>query len=568
MEQNVPVNEGAEAFVELLNANGVEYIFLNPGTGSSAIQEALVKFKVQGKRTPSVILCLHEYVGMAAAHGHFMISGKPQVVLVHEAMGTQQAGGALYNADRCRIGVVFCATRVPRSKRLASLHWLEERFDQASVVREYVKWYYELRTNENMHEVVQRAFQVASTEPCGPVYLSLPADLLTEKMDNLLIPEVARYNTVVTPQADAASLARTASILNDAKNPLIITGYAGRNHKTVTLLIELAEILGARVITTQRHLNFPTTHPLYSGFSPEPFLKDADATLIIDMDIPYVPAIAKPPPGSRIIHIDIDPVKPRIPFWHFPVDEFIQADSGKAIPILIELIRQGLTMEQKSRIQTRFGKIQKEHQQLLDNWHKLAMAQTSIKPISPEWLCHCINEAIDQDTIVIEEAVTSRLSTLRQLQRTKPGTFFTSEAASLGWSLGAALGVKLARPESTVVSLIGDGGFNFGCPTAVLWAASTFQIPFLCVIFNNKQYHVSKSAIMRHYGPGSFSQTTGSWIGVDIKPSPDYAAISRACHCYGQTVESPSDVLPALKIALEQVHNGKTAVLDIIIENP
>jgi acetolactate synthase-1/2/3 large subunit len=567
MEQTVPVNEGAEAFVELLNANGVEYIFLNPGTGSSAIQEALVKFKAQGKRTPCVILCLHEYVGMAAAHGHFMISGKPQVVLVHEALGTQQVGGALYNAERCRIGVVFCATRVPRSKRMASLHWLEERFDQASVVREYVKWYYELRTNENIHEVVQRAFQVASSQPCGPVYLSLPADLLTEKMDNLVIPEVARHNTVVTPQADAAALARAASILNDAKNPLIITGYAGRNYKTVTSLVELAEILGARVITTQRYLNFPTTHPLYGGFSPEPYLKDADAILIIDMDVPYVPAITKPPPGSRIIHIDIDPVKSRIPVWHFPVDEFIQADSGKAIPILIEIIRQGLTTEQKSRIQTRFGKIQKEHQQFLDNWHKLAMAQTSIKPISPEWLCHCINEAIDEDTIVIEEAVTSRLSALRQLQRTRPGTFFTSEAASLGWSLGAALGVKLARPESTVVSLIGDGGFNFGCPTSVLWAASTFQAPFLCVIFNNKQYHVSRSAILRHYGLESFSQTTGSWIGVDIKPSPDYAAISRACHCYGQTVESPSDILPALKIALEEVHNGKPAVLDIIIEN-
>ena len=207
MEEKVPVNEGAEAFVELLNANGVDYIFLNPGTGSSSIQEALSKFKALGKRIPDVVLCLHEFTGMSAAHGYFLVSKKPQVVLVHETLGTQQVGGALYNAERCRIGVIFCATRVPRSRRWATLQWLEERFDQASVVREYVKWNYELRSNENIHEVVQRAFQIASSEPCGPVYLSLPADLLTEKIESVNIPDVARHTAASTPQVDATILA-------------------------------------------------------------------------------------------------------------------------------------------------------------------------------------------------------------------------------------------------------------------------------------------------------------------------------------------------------------------------
>ena len=302
MEQTIPINEGAESFVELLNANGVDYIFLNPGTGSSSVQEALAKFKAQGKRVPNVVLCLHEYVCMAAAHGHFMISRKPQVVMVHEALGTQQVGGALYNAERCRIGVVFCATRVPSSRRLASLQWLEERYDQASVVREYVKWHYELRTNENIHEVIQRAFQMASSEPCGPVYLSLPSDLLTEKMEYVVIPEVASHAAALAPQADTQALARAASTLINAENPLIITGYAGRKSETVGSLVELAESLAARVITTQRHLNFPTTHPLYSGFSPEPYVKDADAILIIDTDIPYVPTRAKPPAESNYPH--------------------------------------------------------------------------------------------------------------------------------------------------------------------------------------------------------------------------------------------------------------------------
>ena len=191
MEQVIPVNEGAEAFVELLNANGVDYIFLNPGTDTYPVQEALSKFHALGKRVPGVILCLHESVGMAAAHGYFMVSGKPQVVFVHVDMGIQQVGGALHNAQRGRIGVILCAGRVPtntegnkQAGRSSFVQWFQEQFDQGGVVRGYVKWEYELRSNENIHQVIQRAFQVASSEPCGPVYLSLPLDLLREKIES------------------------------------------------------------------------------------------------------------------------------------------------------------------------------------------------------------------------------------------------------------------------------------------------------------------------------------------------------------------------------------------------
>jgi acetolactate synthase-1/2/3 large subunit len=146
MEQTLPVDNGAEAFIELLNANGVNYLFLNPGTDTYCIQEAISKFKALGKRTPEVILSLHESVAMAAAHGYFMVSGKPQVVLVHADLGPQQVGGALHNAQRGRAGIVLCSGRVPSSLeegRLNPVHWLQEQFDQSGVVRGYVKWDYE-----------------------------------------------------------------------------------------------------------------------------------------------------------------------------------------------------------------------------------------------------------------------------------------------------------------------------------------------------------------------------------------------------------------------------------------
>ncbi|GAI18771.1 unnamed protein product, partial [marine sediment metagenome] len=249
MEKIVPVEAGAEAFVELLNANGVDYIFLNPGTDTFPIQEALSKFKALGKRTPEVILSLHESMGMAAAHGYFMVSGQPQVVLVHVDVGTQQVGGALHNAQRGRIGVVLCAGRAPVTLEQDKLGgrwpfmWLQEQLDQSGIVRDYVKWDYELRSNENIHQVIQRAFQIASTEPCGPVYLTFPPELLMEKIKSVHIPDVARHSAASTPQADTILLAEVAAMLVQAEMPLIITGNPGRHPQSVASLVELAEIL-------------------------------------------------------------------------------------------------------------------------------------------------------------------------------------------------------------------------------------------------------------------------------------------------------------------------------------
>ena len=573
METVVPVNEGAEAFIELLNANGVNYIFLNPGTGSSSIQEALSKYKSLGKRAPEVILCLHEFVAMSAAHGYFMVSDKPQVVLVHLSLGTQQVGGALLNAQRSRIGVVFCATRVPFSVgeagaggRTFPLHWFQETFDQAGTVRGYVKWEYELRSNENIHEVVQRAFQVASSEPCGPVYLSLPQELLTQKIKEVCIPQVARHSSVSTPQVDKTLMEQAAAMLMKAEEPLLITGHSGRHSQGVASLVELAETLCARVVTSQYRMNFPTTHPLFGGFDSGPYIKDADVIFVIDHDVPYIPGRAKLRSDAKIIHFDIDPVKRDFPVWGFPADIIVECDSSKALPLLSQVIRQKATPEDKSRFQVRSQRLQDEHQKLLERRQQLAITRAGQKPIAAEWLCHCLDEVIDEDAIVIEEAVTNRFSVLNQIQRTRSGTYFTSEGSSLGWALGAALGAKLASPDSTVVTLVGDGTFIFGSPIPALWASNAYQAPFLCVIFNNQLYSAPKGAIRNAYGEQGYSAKTGLWIGVDITPSPDYAIIAQACGGYGQIVEEPEELKPALINALEQVRQGKPAVVDVRIK--
>jgi acetolactate synthase-1/2/3 large subunit len=573
IENTVSVEEGGEAFIELLNANGVDYIFLNPGTASVSIQEALSKFKALGKRAPGVILSLHEFVALSAAHGYFMVSGKPQVVLVHLALGTLQLGGALLNVQRGRAGVIICATRVPSSregKRTGvpsfPLHWIHEQFDQSGTVRGYVKWEYELRSIETIHEVVQRAFQIASTEPCGPAYLVLPQDLLGQKMKEVRIPPVARHGAASAPQVDMALMEKTATMLMQAAEPLIITGYSGRHPQAVGSLVELAETLGARVVTSQYHMNFPTTHPLCGGFGPEPYFKDADVIFVIDHDVPYIPARANLKPDAKLIHFDIDTVKPGFPTWGFAADILAECDSSKALPLLSQIIRQRATPEDKARFQARFLRLQNERQKQREQGQNLPMTKAAQKPISGDWLCRCLAEVIDDDTIVVEEAVTNRFAVLRHIQRTKPGTFFTSEGSSLGWALGAALGAKLASPDSTVVTLVGDGTFIFGSPISALWAANAYHAPFLCVVFNNRLYNAPKGAIRGTYGGQSFSEKTGLWVGVDIKPSPDYALIGQACGAYGKVVEDPEDLKPALANAIKKVRQGIPAVVDVRIE--
>ena len=242
-ETTVLVDYGSEVFVEMLNANGVEYLFLNPGSDTFPIQEAMAKFVAKDRPVPKAILCLDEATAIAAAHGYFMVSGRPQVVLVHTDLGTLQLGGGVHNAQRGRAGIVLCAGRVPATfdgelagGRTQDIHWIQEQPDQAGILRNYTKWDYELRRSENIQHVMQRAFQLASSQPYGPVYLMLPREVLMESMTEFKIPPVGRYGSVTTPQADPDALARAAGMLVEAQSPLIITGHSGRDHGTVAAM--------------------------------------------------------------------------------------------------------------------------------------------------------------------------------------------------------------------------------------------------------------------------------------------------------------------------------------------
>ena len=555
----------SDGFIEVMNAYDVEHVFFNPGIDNVPILEALSKYKASGSRVPRGILCLDEFVAMTAAHGNYMASDRPQAVLVHSELGTQQIGGALHNAQWGRVPVVLCAEPLGPTERT---NWRDEPFDQGSMVRNCVKWDHQLDDHEDIRDVAKKAFEIATTEPCGPVYLVFPRDTYSRKVDQgkkILRGAAAR---VTTPPLDESLLEKAAEILINAENPLIITGYAGRKSQTVIALVALSEVLSARVLAADIRMNFPSTHPMAAWLDPDdvrrrapnPYLTTADVILVIDYDMHYAAPPTVPASDAKIIHIDIDLKKRGQPLWGRRADIIIEADSSRAIPVLNEMITRRLTPDHQDRFRARFTRVEDEHKRMRDKWRGKAIHDGEHGPITPDWLCHCINEVITEETVIVNQVITPSASVVHQIHRTKPGTLLSCAGGSIGWALGAGFGVKLALPERTVVSLMGDGAFVYGCPVASLWSADFYKVPFLSIIFNNQAYAAIKGLFGERYDVDN--------MGADIHTPPDFARVAEACNAFGRKVENPSEILPALKEALNQVQGGRPAVLDVHLKQP
>ena len=571
--------EAAEVYVRALVAQGVDCLFLNPGTDTFPVQEALSKLEQLGKTVPRTVLCLFELVGLAAAHGYYAATGRAQAVLVHVDVGTQNLGGMLHNAQRGGAAVLITAGRTPyttdagqRGTRDTHIHWLQEQFDQHGIVRNFVKWDYELRRPEQVGEVVARALQIATSDPPGPVYLTLPREVLMTTVadgDHLALVTRAQAPPAHLGAGDPDALRRVASLLVRSERPVVLTSTTGRSRAGFDGLLRLAEMLALPVVERPDRTNFPTTHGLHQGFDPAPFVEAADVILILDSDVPYIPTQVTPAAGATIVQIDLDPVKEGIPLWSFALTLPIRADTGSALDCVREYAVELLTETDRRRIEARRAQLTARHQERGAAWVADAQAASGTRPIAPEWLGHCLGQLYRDapDCVFVDETVTSSRLLWRYLDRDEPETLFGSGGSALGWGVGAALGIKLARPDRPVVLLVGDGSFVFGEPMAALWAAKTHDAPLLVVIFNNACYRATKDPLKAAY-PDGYSVRGDRFVGIDLAPSPRFDLLAPVVGAIGERVEDPGDVLPALRRALEQVRGGQTVILDVILERP
>ena len=568
-EVSVPVETTAQAYLELLRARGIDYFFGNAGTDFGPLVDAFAKFLAEGKDRPRPITVPHEFVAVSMAHGYTMCTGRPQVVMAHTIVGTANCAGALINAARANIPLFMTAGRTPLVEsgllgaRDLYIHWAQEAYDQAGMIREFLKWDYELRNFVQLEAVVDRALSIATEVPQGIVYLTLPREVLAEPQQQFTLHLRAPEDWRERLQPDRGAIERAAALLAAAESPLLITMRLGRDPEAVGALVRLSEALAVPVVEfNPTHANFPSSHPHHLGFDPAPFLGRSDLILVVESDVPWFPSRMQANPAARVIHVGEDPLFSRYPMRTFPVDLALRGDAGASLEALTaEASRRGAAPG--PRIAARSAALRAEHERQRETWRAAALNARAEAPIDFDWLSRCVGEAAGQDTILVNEYDLR----LTQVARERPGTFFShSPAGCLGWGVGAALGAKLAHPERTVVATVGDGAYIFSVPTAAHMVSATYDLPILVVIFNNGAWGAVRKTTQQLF-PKGWAAKTGSFPLSDLRPSPAYEKIVEAHGGYGERVERPEQVQPALQRALRAVREeGRQAVLNVICE--
>jgi acetolactate synthase-1/2/3 large subunit len=372
-----------------------------------------------------------------------------------------------------------------------------------------------------------------------------------------------RARPVVTSAGDPAAVDQLAEWLVGAEAPVAIAGNLGRHPEAVSQLVTLAETLGMRLVDTRGPLNVPADCPLLVDDA-NAAIAEADVVLLLDVDVPWIPRHVRPADGARIAQLDIDPLKYTIALWGYPVDLPIQADTSKALGGLQTAVERRATpasRQQWAERSARYAAAHAAHRQIL----RASLAELRTRqPIAAEWVGAALAERLPSDAIVLDEMVTSADAVRRFLGRQQPGTILSAGAPGLGWALGAGVGVRLAAPDQTVVALVGDGSFVFGSPVAALWASQQAAAPFLTIVMNNGGYNASKMPVLGLFPDGA-SKRANAFPGVRFDTPPDYAALARSCHAYGERVEDAAELPAAIDRGLAAVRDGQAAVLDVIL---
>jgi acetolactate synthase-1/2/3 large subunit len=356
------------------------------------------------------------------------------------------------------------------------------------------------------------------------------------------------------------TISRTVDVLRGAVNPLIITGRLGSDPTAVSAMVSFAEALVAPVVTpASPFVSFPNTHDFHLGVSSAPYIKDADVVVVVESDVPWYPVQGKPPENGKVIQIARDPNYSGIPIRNFPKDISIGGDPKLALELLAKELKSQPRNERT--VAERAEKIRSQHNKHRERSRQKAEAASRERPIDTAWLSFCVDQVRDSDTLIVNDHGVSQ----DQLSLSEPASYFGgSPAGGLGWGIGGGLGMKLARPEKTVIVSVGDGTYMFNNPTACHFVSQAYDLPLLTIVCNNAIWHSTKAATQQVM-PDGWAVSTGNFPLCDLTPSPRYEKVVEAHGGYGEMVDDPQEVLPALKRALKVVKEEKRqAVLNVI----
>ncbi|HEY6518491.1 MAG TPA: thiamine pyrophosphate-requiring protein [Roseiarcus sp.] len=559
------------SMLEALQEAGVSYIFANFGSDHPALIEAIAEARSLGRPIPAVVTCPHEMVAMTCAHGYAQLTGRAQAVVVHVDCGTQSLGGAVHNAAKARIPVFVFAGLSPSTQegeaagsRNEFIQWIQDVPDQRGIVRQYMKYDNELRNAGNVKQIVHRSLQLAHSDPKGPVYLVGAREVMEAETKSVAI-DVAEWPPIAPTPLPEAAAASLADAMQKAVRPLVVTSYVGRNPAAVTELVRFCRRLGVGVLeSVPSYVNYPHKDPMYQGNHwNHPFqnraLAEADFILVVDSDVPWIPTVSKPSDGASVAIIDVDPLKQSTPLWSIKARQSYRADAATAFAQLnARLDRIEIDEDAAERRRRHYAVRHRERKAELDR-----REAPSGDVITPEYLTACVRREVGPEAVVLNEGITNYPAICDHMARELAGTMFASGGGSLGWTGGAAIGMKLAAPGKTFVALTGDGSYMFSAPSAVHWMARRYRTPFLQIIYNNRGWNAPRfSALAVH--PDGFASRAKD-LDLSFDPPPDYSGIAAAAGgAYARVVKRPQDVEAAVAEGLRVVvEEQRCAVLDM-----
>jgi benzoylformate decarboxylase len=552
----MPTMPGKVALLELLKQEGVRVMFGNPGTTELPLMDAFA-----AERDIRYVLALQEAPAMGMADGYAQASGQLACVNLHAAPGLGNAMGMLYDAQKAGSPIIVTAGQhEQRFNFTEPLLWA----DLPVVARPFVKWSEEVRRLSDLPRAIHRAAKTALAPPTGPVFLSLPGDILTDSED-LDLGHPTRVASGI--RGDASAIADAAKLMARAKSPVIIAGDAVPQSNALAELVAFAEALAAPVYDEgmATRAMFPSSHPLYRGAlvrlpaAIRGMLGQHDLLVSIGADLftlSLPDEVDSMPEGLPVVHLDTNP-------WelgkNYPAKVAILGDPKTTLPEMTQALLGARSGADADQVAKRLEHTRAEGVSSLARLNADAEALADRHPIHPLSLMHAIGRVLPADAVVIDETVSSGTGLRRFLKSDDAQSFFGMRGGGIGWGLPAAIGAKLALPDRPVVALIGDGSAMYTIQG--LWTAARENLRMVFVIINNYSYRILKQRTNAMKG---LAAQTDTYVGMDLdRPRIDFVAVARGLGLTAHRATTLSEVRDMLEVAL--THDGPT-LLDVEVD--
>ena len=561
---NESARNGAAMLLDLFEADEVDCVFASPIAVMAPIWEEIAR------RSNSLRLkyfrCRHETLAVAAAHGYYQVTGRPQVVFLPTNLGVQNGSMALRSAMQEHVPLVALSvdsmTWGEDQSKDPGPEWpslLSHAAGPARSGETVVKWAKEARTASDLVHEWRRALYMAQAVPRGPTLLELPFDLLMGDAFDTQPPSLPPANLV----APAEEIEAIADLLAAAENPVITTEYAGRTPAQQQALVAIAEKLGAPVFEFMmpNFHNFPRSHQLYGVGHFEEVVGEADVIFVAGSDAPWHPPIQALRPDCAVIHMAEDPLRPRAPYWGYATTHTLAGDVGRNLLALADKLntRPDAPADRTKRWHARFA----DQRAAMAAEADRASSQTQ-DAVTAAALFRALHAALPENAIAVDEIVSEVPEYIHFLFESKPIQQVRGFKGALGTSLGISLGVKAAKPDQMVVTVVGDGAWHYNPVPAALGFSQEYGLPLLIVVCNNGQYNSQTWNVLRYYPDGA-AVSGHNFVGNVIHPMPDYYKAADGYGGAGERVANADDLGPAIERGLAAVAAGQSYILDVIV---